>query len=426
MINRKILLMGMVVGMVCLPVVAAKGLRPSWVTVKLDGNSNGAVVTGTGADANAVPAVVGAEWGYVGVHLSPVPVAVASQLRLQGKGVMIRNVAKGSPADRAGLDRYDVIVTIGKDKPVQTIQQFIQTVHKLKPGDVLALKVLRGGRQKPIAVTLGKMPDGQIEYIYEDDPDDQVKDEFSIRRGMLRKKDGKWVFETPDGKPVELSLPQILKAMRNKAWGNIRVQTQAIGAANNKRQVSVTSITNGKTLSVKSGADDKIEVTRTTPDGKSKKATYNNADQLKQKDKEAFDLYQSVRDIKVRLGAGKMGRAILRGIGPMAQVGEDAGAAAAEVQAIAEKLQAELEQHVRELTDKTRREAHVARGKIARAVAPVSRQFDVDDSGRIKVRVVKGGSELNMIFANQAEMKTKSPHLYEEFRKLLDSKEKGK
>jgi len=359
-----ILSAAMIVGMLCFPLAGAETSGTIKLTVKVADDANDVVVTGP--DANAAPAVVQSELGYVGVHLSPVPAAVASQLRLKDKGVMVRNVAKGSPADKAGLDRYDVIIAIGKDKPVKTVPEFIHTVHKLKAGEVLDLTVLRAGTQKPISVTLGKRSAGRLEYIYEEDPDDQVKDEFSIRRGMLRKKDGKWVFETPDGKPVELPLPQILKAMPNEAWGNIRVQTQSIGDANNTRQVTVTSVTNGKTLSVKSGADDKIEVTRTTPDGKSNKATYENADQLKQKDREAFDLYQSVQNGKVRLGAGKMGRAILRGIGPMVQVGEDADAAAAEIQAIAEKLQSELEQHARELADKTRRKVHAARGKAVR------------------------------------------------------------
>jgi len=409
----------MIVGMLCLPLPGAQKSDAMKFTVKVAGDANGLVVTGL--DANTVSVGVQSELGYVGVHLSPVPAAVASQLRLKGKGVMIRNVAKGSPADRAGLDRYDVIVMTGKDKPVKTVQQFIRAVHKLNAGEVLPLTILRAGTQKSISVTLGKRPAGQVEYIYEDDPDDQIKDEFSIRRGMLRKKDGKWVFETPDGKPVELPMPQILKAMPDKAWGNIHVQTQAIGDAGNKRHISISSITNGKTLSVKSGADDKIEVTRKTPDGKSKTAVYDNADQLKQKDREAYNLYESVRGVKVRLGTGKMGRAVLRGVKPIIQAGEDADAAAAEVQAAAEKLQAELEQHVRELADKTRREVRAARGKVSRAVAPVSKQFDVDESGRIKVRIQKGGDELSILFTNKEEMKKQSPKLYHEYLKLLDA-----
>lgn len=420
-----ILSVAMFAGMLCLPAAAAKKLRPSWMVVTLDDDANGEVVTGVGADANADLQLVRPDLGYVGVHLGPVPAAVASQLRLQGKGVMIRNVAKDSPAYSAGLDRYDVITMIGKDKPVQTAQQFVRMVRKLKQGDVLDLAVLRGGRQKPVAVTLGKRPAGQIAYIYEEDPDDQVKDEFSIRRGMLRKKDGKWIFETPDGKPVELPLPQILKAMPNKAWGNIHVQTRAIGDANNTRQISITSVTNGKTLSVKSLADDKIEVTRKKPDGKSKTDLYDNADQLKQKDKEAFDLYRSVWYTQMKLGSGGVGMSMIRRIKPMVQVGEDAGVAAAEVQAAAEKLQAELERHVRELAEKTSHEAQAARGRIARVVAPVSRQFDVDESGRIKVRIQKGGDEVSILFASQDEMKKQNPKLYQEYRKLLDSDKAG-
>ncbi len=325
--TRIILSMAMAIGMACLPLAAAKKLRPSWMIVKLDGDANGAVVTGISPDANAPVAVetktisltvkvdgdangavvtgispgangaavaIRPDWGYVGIQVTPVLAAVASQLRLKDRGVMIRNVAKGSPADKAGLDRYDVIVMIGKDKPVKNVVQFIQAVRKCKPGEALALTTLRGGKQKVIDLTPGKRPTGEIEYVYEE-----------------------------------------------------------------------------------------------------------------------------------YLEGGVLGMSILRGIRPMAQADAEANAAVAEIQAAAEKLQKEIEQHIRELTERTRQEAQAARGIIARAVAPVSRQFDVDEKGRIQVRILKDGSELNITFAGQAEMKKKSPKLYEEYMKLLDSDQAG-
>lgn len=457
--TRIILSMLMVFGAVCLPAAAEKKLRPTWMTVKLDGDANGAVVTGISPDANA-PGVVetktirltlklggdanglvvtgmspdgnGAvvtltrpDWGYVGIQVTPVPAAVASQLRLKDEGVMIRNVAKGSPADKAGIDRYDVIVALGKDKPAKNVAQFILAARKCKPGEALALTVIRGGRQEVIDLTLGERPRGKIAYVYEEDPDDQVQDEFRFRRGLMRKEDGKWVFDTPGVKSIELPI-QILRAMPNGPWGNIRVQTQITGDPNHTRQVSVTSVTNVRTLSIKSGAKGTIEVTRTTPDGKRETATYDDADQLKQKDAEAFDLYQKVPGGKVKLGGEGMGMSILSGLKPVARAAAEAGAGPAEIQAVAEELQKELERHLRELAEKTRLEAQVARGAIARAIAPVSRQFDVDEKGRIQVRVLKDGNELNMTFAGQAEMKKKSPKLYEEYMKLLDSREDGK
>jgi len=42
--------------------------------------------------------------------------ALAAQLRLGSVGVMVQNVFKDSPADRAGLERYDVIFDVdGKE-----------------------------------------------------------------------------------------------------------------------------------------------------------------------------------------------------------------------------------------------------------------------------------------------------------------------
>jgi len=51
---------------------------------------------------------------------------------------------------------------------------------------------------------------------------------------------------------------------------------------------------------------------------------------------------------------------------------------------------------------------------------PEERQFDVDESGRITVRIQKGGNEVSIIFAGEDEMKKQNPKLHQEYRKLLD------
>ena len=67
--------------------------------------------------------------GWIGIRIAPVSSELASHLKLkEGAGLMISNIVKGSPADKAGLGRYDVMLKVaGKaiDKgPVQLITLF--------------------------------------------------------------------------------------------------------------------------------------------------------------------------------------------------------------------------------------------------------------------------------------------------------------
>ena len=66
---------------------------------------------------------------YLGVSLYTVDQTAISQLKLKvDKGVLIVQVAAGSPADKAGLKQYDVIVSIGGQE-VNAVEELTQILH---------------------------------------------------------------------------------------------------------------------------------------------------------------------------------------------------------------------------------------------------------------------------------------------------------
>lgn len=79
--------------------------------------------------------------GISDISLSP---AIAAQLGISEKeGIIIRCLGRGSPADQAGLLRYDVVTAVdGKALPGDSDLQRILRDHK--PGDTLMLTVIRG------------------------------------------------------------------------------------------------------------------------------------------------------------------------------------------------------------------------------------------------------------------------------------------
>lgn len=95
---------------------------------------------------------------YMGVSYIPLNPAVAAQLgTTQTEGIVIANVAPGSPAQKAGLQQYDIITKIDGNA-LKTDSAFEQTLFSHKPGDVLTLTVIRNTTTQSIKITLGNRP----------------------------------------------------------------------------------------------------------------------------------------------------------------------------------------------------------------------------------------------------------------------------
>lgn len=75
------------------------------------------------------------------------------------KGVKLAGVTDGSPAEKAGLKRGDVVVGLG-GKPIATIYDYTQGLARYKPGDPVEIKVQRDGKDVVLKATLGSRPRG--------------------------------------------------------------------------------------------------------------------------------------------------------------------------------------------------------------------------------------------------------------------------
>jgi serine protease Do len=96
--------------------------------------------------------------GYMGVELKDMDPDLQRSLKLsRSRGALVQDVTTGSPADRAGLRTYDLIVQV-EDVRVDSNDQLIRRVSALTPGSVVRLGVLRDGRPVNVTVKLGERP----------------------------------------------------------------------------------------------------------------------------------------------------------------------------------------------------------------------------------------------------------------------------
>jgi Do/DeqQ family serine protease len=96
--------------------------------------------------------------GMLGVTVQAVTADIASSLGLpQVKGALVSAVQPGSPAERAGLRRGDVILEID-GASVSDSNALRNHVARLKPGTTASLKVVRGGQERQLSVQLAELP----------------------------------------------------------------------------------------------------------------------------------------------------------------------------------------------------------------------------------------------------------------------------
>ena len=90
---------------------------------------------------------------WVGVHVQEIPERLAESLELEtNAGVIVANVDRGSPADKAGIDRGDVIRKIGNDV-ISDFEDAKRALYGMMVGDVVDVVIQRGNAQ-PITTTL--------------------------------------------------------------------------------------------------------------------------------------------------------------------------------------------------------------------------------------------------------------------------------
>jgi serine protease Do len=95
--------------------------------------------------------------GYLGVSLYPLSTDLSDAFHLpEGEGAFVVDVARGSPAEQAGLKTGDVILEVNGAK-VENNRQLRTYIAKKSPGTRLHIKVRRVGSQHFFTATLGDL-----------------------------------------------------------------------------------------------------------------------------------------------------------------------------------------------------------------------------------------------------------------------------
>lgn len=94
---------------------------------------------------------------WLGVYTQEVTSELRDALDLSGDGALISSVVPGSPADRAGLRKGDVIVSVDR-RDIDSPTELTDIIGEAREGENVSLSVVRKGERLTLAVRLGERP----------------------------------------------------------------------------------------------------------------------------------------------------------------------------------------------------------------------------------------------------------------------------
>ncbi|MDO8630446.1 MAG: PDZ domain-containing protein [Phycisphaerales bacterium] len=386
-----------------------------------------------------------ADRGWLGVSIGEVPEALAAQLNLKGRGIVILNVVEGSPADGAGIEAHDILLSINGQEVSGEIGHAVEAIKSHRPGESLNVAVLHNGQQKTINVTLGSRADlkeKKLEWKFEGSPDAEVEEHIKTRgKFMMRDPDGHWITKDLGDLDQLKNLPQGIRAFIPES-GSKSIQV-FVENGQNKKTIKTRVENDGASTTIEQTDGNAITVRRTDASGSETVATYPNEDALKAGDEEAYQLFQEVDDsITINVDGDGVGHSVilrgrdddddgLFGIGHeewRAKLEASLAQAKEAHRRVMEELHDAMEQWSSGATpdalklDQLQEMLHGDDGPFPQSFAfqigKAKHTFEARADGSIEVRIRKGDSELVQIFQNESDLAQRRPELYKKYEAL--------
>jgi serine protease Do len=139
--------------------------------------------------------------GYIGVALRDLDPDLRRSLGLSARnGVLVQDVTEGSPAARAGVRPYDLIVAVD-GKAIEGNDPLIQLIAARQPGTTATLQLVRDGRSLSVPVKLAERPPRDPRPASAEDEPQPSRQRGPVLGISVREIDADFAnrFQLPDG-----------------------------------------------------------------------------------------------------------------------------------------------------------------------------------------------------------------------------------
>jgi hypothetical protein len=377
---------------------------------------------------------------WIGVRCAPVTEALASHL---GRGgLMVANVSKDSPADKSGVERHDVLVSLNGDA-INAMDDLVSAIEELGAGKTGKLVVLRAGKEKTLEVTPADRPThGTVEYRYEEPqaPDADTDVQYFGQR-LKRDPLGNWMFQPlgrmhlPDdvgsslgdlGGSIWRDQQDLYKNFMNRPFsGRVQIDPDDPTGGMNffpdddadaQVDISISVNENGEQISIRRSADGKVTVQRKTADGDTVDESFESMDEFREKAPDSYKVYRRFSGYRSR---------------PTITVPPEWKDLDRLQKDFQDKLESSL-QRIREQTERARQDADKARESVRMRVTPggassvfESVNVNVDGTGTNKLRIQNNDGVKTYEFPSREEFERTEPELFKRYESLIPATSSG-
>jgi len=173
--------------------------------------------------------------GYLGISIQTMSKSDAKEFDFPAEGVLVVKVEEDSPADIAGLKKYDLITEVD-GTPVKKDTDLSMKIASVTPGDIVEITLYRKNKKQVMKVKVSEAPDS-IKYIA---PGDEAR---AIDLGMILINNSEDIAREYDLKTSKGILVKEVERSSNAYENNIR-PADVILEANGKVLKSVKQFRN--------------------------------------------------------------------------------------------------------------------------------------------------------------------------------------
>jgi serine protease Do len=208
--------------------------------------------------------------GWLGVTIQEITPELSQKFGLKSaKGALIGDVAKGSPAEKAGIKRGDIILEFN-GKKVSDVGNLRNMVAQSKIGAQIPLTIMRSGKEYALQVTTTELPKDASEVAPGNDPEDtsfeglaglnviDLTREISRQLGLPKDEKGVVVVRVDSGSSIEdagMRKGDVIQEIDRKKIASLEDYTRVVAGVNSGDTVLMFVNRGGKKFYVTVRAD---------------------------------------------------------------------------------------------------------------------------------------------------------------------------
>jgi serine protease Do len=180
--------------------------------------------------------------GWLGLMIQDITPELAKSFGLKSaKGVLVSDVVKSSPAEKAGLVRGDVIIRFD-GKEIDNAHQLTQLAAATAPNTQVKIDLLRNGKDETISLKVGTMSEGEQKIVSPEEQSDwgmmvqELTPQLAQQLGLEPGTTGMVISDIKEGSPAAeagLRSGDLITEVNRKGITNLNDYQQALKQAKN-------------------------------------------------------------------------------------------------------------------------------------------------------------------------------------------------